>query len=132
MSSSLFLAMLRTSLAATLLLAGVADADLRASYEVTLSVNGEVHSTRSAQTLASSQAISHELGDYEVELLPVLTGEGEYALQVTVTPIPQEASSVATPVTMSFPGPLGGRMEFTSKFGAAEVNAALVLYQLRE
>lgn len=104
-------------------------AALRANYEVSLSDDGKVYSIRTAENLDSDRPLVQELGPFTVALLPVFEDSGAYSLQVTVTRKPSSPDAVALPITRSFPGSMGGPLEFTAQFGEAQASGAVVLYE---
>lgn len=107
-------------------------AALRASYEVSLSDNGKTHSIRTVETLSDEQPTLQELGPFKVEMLPTIEASGAYSLQVTVTRKASSPSAVALPLTRSFPGALGGPLEFSAQFGDVQASGAIMLRKVVE
>ena len=107
-------------------------AKLRANYEVSLSENGSNWATRTAESIEQDQTIVQELGQFKVELLPIVAATGEYSLQVTVSRKPASEKSVVIPHARTFQGSLGGPLEFSAQFGEVTVSGAIMLHELRE
>jgi hypothetical protein len=119
------------ALASTLaLLSNGASAALRANYEITVSSQGKTYSIRTVETLGDGKPIVQELGSYQVEIQPVIDATGSYTLRVRVMAASTSRSSVSFPIEHSFPGSLGGPLEFSAEFGDAQVSGAIMLNPL--
>lgn len=107
---------------------GSAIAALRANYEVTLTVDGSVHSARSSVPVQSGVAIAHEFKPVDVRLVPRLNENGGYELAVELGSKARTPEAIATLATRSFRGSLGIPLEFEANFDGLVVSGAIMLH----
>lgn len=111
------------------ILPAVSHAMLRASFELTLEESAGSYTVRRSEYVEKNRPTQLELGSHVVELIAVVDESGSYSLQVSVSRKPTLPSELVLPISRSFPGTLGGPLEFSASFGETTASGAIMLHR---